>query len=82
MDFARSDADFQPLFPDLEGDREKIKHLLELYRQALANLGPESTVAEDLGENLPGLWFLPRVSLTLRGGRRITLILRTNDPDR
>ncbi|MBC7348003.1 MAG: hypothetical protein H5U00_11250 [Clostridia bacterium] len=30
VDFARSDADFRPLFPDLEGDREKIKHLLEL----------------------------------------------------
>jgi len=75
VDFARSDTEFRPLFPDLEEDREKIKRLLELYRQALAALGPESTLAQELGENQPALWFLNRVRLTLRDGGCITLIL-------
>ncbi|MGB9887139.1 MAG: WD40/YVTN/BNR-like repeat-containing protein [Moorellales bacterium] len=74
VDFARSDVEFRPPFPDLEEDREKIKRLLELYGQALTGLGPESTLAEELGENQPALWFLDRVRLTLRDGRRITLI--------
>lgn len=75
VDFARSDTDFRPLFPDLEEDRQKIVRLLALYRQALAGLGPESSLAEELGKSLPGLRFLPRVSLTLRDGHEITLVL-------
>ncbi|MBC7347022.1 MAG: hypothetical protein H5U00_06135 [Clostridia bacterium] len=72
VSFNRADHTFRPLYPDLPEDRVKVAGLLEAYNRALPSLGPEGS----LDDVSAGLFFLPRVHISLSGGDSVTIVLQ------
>ncbi|MBE3582020.1 MAG: hypothetical protein IMW96_10390 [Thermoanaerobacteraceae bacterium] len=71
VSFSRADHNFRPLYPDLPEDQVKVAGLLEAYNRALSSLGPEGS----LDDVSAGLFFLPRVHISLSGGDSVTIVL-------
>lgn len=71
VSFSRADHNFRPLYPDLPENRAKVARLLEAYSRALSSLGPEGS----LDDVSAGLFFLPRVHISLSGGDSVTIVL-------